>query len=696
MKITEEYCGLEPPVQKLEIREAYEQLSTQEKCYAHYMREAAFHGSRIIMRQVSPESETIFNLIIQLWRTCDGDWASLAMRTSLDEQAISQFLDYAATAMENLGNYKGYGDQKFIPRIAPHDLEKLCLVSPDALELFNLARPFIFGITPKTLGYPDEGGMSNYYPESPHLTKEEIRAVGDATCSKLSLRNTRLQKLITESGVEYHLLVASVSKHPAKPELQNLVLPDGSKVIVKYGDHSDDLSRICDSLAKAKDFAASKEQENYLSKLISFYQTGDIDTHKEAAKDWLADDAPCVETWGGFLEPGRDPNGVRCEFEALVAVKDKRWSEAFGQLSSRAEQFILQLPWSGLGPDGKELGPFENDTIAKANFVALNLLCYCASNVWTGLTAPGYPEIKAEIGQKNMTFSNRVAANNASGQEHRFLNPVDVELFEANRSLCFFLQLALHELIGHSCGKLFQETESGYFNFDPHKMPKNPFTGKPVESWYGLGETPETSFGGIATAYIECLAEGIGLYLMSADGVLGTLAPDTTSNIDEVVYIGYLSIACMGLRALLSYNPGTKKWGQVHDQARFGLLKCFLNAGHGFATIEHATEEPNSVKIVMSREKIATVGRPALGSLIHELHIARCTKSVKEGSDLFENLTAVDEVALRWRAAVEAIKGPRTLFVHPNTKLENGIVSLFEYPETKQGLIQSWVDRQLW
>lgn len=98
----------------------------------------------------------------------------------------------------------------------------------------------------------------------------------------------------------------------------------------------------------------------------------------------------------------------------------------------------------------------------------------------------------------------------------------------------------------------------------------------------------------------------------------------------------------------------------------------------------------------MSREKIATVGRPALGSLIHELHIARCTKSVKEGSDLFENLTAVDEVALRWRAAVEATKGPRTLFVHPNTKLENGIVSLFEYPETKQGLIQSWVDRQLW
>lgn len=180
------------------------------------------------------------------------------------------------------------------------------------------------------------------------------------------------------------------------------------------------------------------------------------------------------------------------------------------------------------------------------------MLCYCASNVWTGLTAPGvrvlllslgsfmrssdtiqYPDIKAEFGRKNLTFSNRVAANNSSAQEHRFLNQSDIEAFEANRSLCFFLQLALHELIGHGCGKLFQESESGSFNFDRHHMPKNPFTDKPIESWYGPGETPETAFGGIATAYIECLAEGIGLYLMSADGVLSTLAPDTTSDIDE-------------------------------------------------------------------------------------------------------------------------------------------------------------------
>jgi dipeptidyl-peptidase-3 len=380
MKVAEQYCDSEPPVQRLDIREAFEQLSTEEKCYAHYMREAAFHGSRIIMRQVSPESETIFNLILHLWRVCEGDWVCLAEKAGVDGETMSKFLDYSATAMENLGNYKGYGDQKFIPRISSEDLEKICSVSQDAVDLLRLSQQFIFETTPKALGFPNEGGMSNYYPESPHITKEEIRAVGDATCSKISLRNTRLQTVLTESGFVYQLLVASVIEHPAKHELQDLVLPDGSKIIVKYGDHSDVLSRICDSLAKAKEFAASKEQETYLSKLISFYQTGDIETHKEASKDWLADDSPCVETWSGFLEPGRDPIGVRCEFEALVAVQDKRWSAAFDQLSSRAEQFILQLPWSGLGPDAKELGPFENEVIAKANFVALNCKCQSMSN----------------------------------------------------------------------------------------------------------------------------------------------------------------------------------------------------------------------------------------------------------------------------------------------------------------------------
>lgn len=58
------------------------------------------------MRQVSPESETIFNLVLELCKACEGDWPSLAAKADVNEEALSKFLDYAATAMENLGNYK--------------------------------------------------------------------------------------------------------------------------------------------------------------------------------------------------------------------------------------------------------------------------------------------------------------------------------------------------------------------------------------------------------------------------------------------------------------------------------------------------------------------------------------------------------------------------------------------------------------
>lgn len=120
--------------------------------------------------------------------------------------------------------------------------------------------------------------------------------------------------------------------------------------------------------------------------------------------------------------------------------------------------------------------------------------------------------------------------------------------------MVFFFQLALHEMLGHGCGKLLQETAPGVFNFDRAAMLLNPLTKKPVDTWYGVGETPESAFADIATAYVECLAEGIGLYMMSVDGVLQTLAPDEDLNPDEVVYNAYLSIACMGLRALRSYD----------------------------------------------------------------------------------------------------------------------------------------------
>lgn len=58
------------------------------------------------MRQVSPESESIFNLILALYSHCNGNIASLFRSCQLSDEDLGHFQDYAAIFLANLGNYK--------------------------------------------------------------------------------------------------------------------------------------------------------------------------------------------------------------------------------------------------------------------------------------------------------------------------------------------------------------------------------------------------------------------------------------------------------------------------------------------------------------------------------------------------------------------------------------------------------------
>lgn len=136
-----------------------------------------------------------------------------------------------------------------------------------------------------------------------------------------------------------------------------------------------------------------------------------------------------------------------------------------------------------------------------------------------------------------------------------------------------------------------------------------------------------------------------------------------------------------------------QKWGQVHDRARYGLLRCFLNAGDGFARVEQGPGPDPSLKIILDREKLTSSGRPALGDLIHKLQLFRSTKDVERGTKALEELTEVDDQALEWRAIVLAKSKERPIFLQANTIIEDDDVVLKEYPTTVEGLIQSWVDR---
>lgn len=110
-------------IYQLGIESLFNQLSPQEKRYSHHLARcanitpfmpdqpnlhscrAAWSGTRIILRQVSPESLPIFNFILDLHSHCHGDWQSLCEDDGIPEDELNGFLEYAATFLSNVGNY---------------------------------------------------------------------------------------------------------------------------------------------------------------------------------------------------------------------------------------------------------------------------------------------------------------------------------------------------------------------------------------------------------------------------------------------------------------------------------------------------------------------------------------------------------------------------------------------------------------
>jgi hypothetical protein len=114
------------PVHQLSIAAAFNGLTESERQYAHHMSRfvasldyvnnlvgfadrkdarAAWEGTRIILRQTSPEAEHIFDMIITLYKECDGDWQKLATQNGLEDSDVEAFIDYAACFLSNVGNY---------------------------------------------------------------------------------------------------------------------------------------------------------------------------------------------------------------------------------------------------------------------------------------------------------------------------------------------------------------------------------------------------------------------------------------------------------------------------------------------------------------------------------------------------------------------------------------------------------------
>lgn len=467
---------------------------------------ASFAGNRVVLRQVSPESEHIYDFIIALHRASGGDWKALATKAGIGEDDLTAVLEYFVQFLGNAGNYKSFGDSKFIPRCDENVFAALAKVSPEAGRHYAATKGAITWVDRPDLlhlGFTEDGHMTTYYPDSPDITKDEIGAVSKWMQAKgLLPENTRLRK--TKDGV-FEVMIASANTSPPAEggdigkdvEYQ---IPEGplkSKTIrLVYGDYSKEMAAIAANIRKAAENAENENQQKMHLAYAKSFEEGSLLAFKDSQRHWIRDQGPMVECNIGFIETYRDPAGVRGEWEGFAAVVNKERTRAFGDLVASAPSLIPLLPW------GKE---FEKDEFLSPDFTSLEVLTFCGSGIPAGINIPNYDDIRQNFGHKNVSLGNVLNAK-APDEKIPFINDRDMAVYQKYRDPAFEVQVGLHELTGHGCGKLLQETAPGEFNFDPKNPPISPLTNSPVTTWYKPGQTWGSVFGGLAGAYEVCIA----------------------------------------------------------------------------------------------------------------------------------------------------------------------------------------------
>ena len=693
------------PVTMLSVKEKFfPQLSDKEALYAHFMSKASHAGTRVVLRQVSSESEPIFDLVMTIHQKLGGSYDGI----ELAPNEIQFYLEYVSQFLTNLGNFKSFGDVKFIPRCRIESFKSIVQaasidlgqhlrtvcgnqyshVSLPYTSVNDLIEQGIYYVDDKVslLGYTADGYTSSYYMGQ-GISLEDMKLLKEELFGKYNIlpENTRIYKRAND---EFYIFVASGA---VENELEQypkgvITLSNGTKVSFKFGDHTREMQLISKYLAEAKKYAANEYQIKMLDEYIRHFETGSSHAHKEAQKYWVKDISPVVETNIGFIETYREPSGIIGEYESLVAIQNKERTKKFGAMVSRAEEFISELPWSA---------DFEKPKFNPPDFTSLEVLTFTGSGIPAGINIPNYDDVRLNIGFKNVSLGNILSASAKASAKHppTFIKSEDRGIFEKYQSDSFEVQVGIHELLGHGSGKLLCQIEDG-FNFDIENPPTG-LDGKPVSTYYKLGETWGSKFGQLAGAFEECRAEVIAMYLITNRELLSIFGFTEKTDQDSIIYAGYLQMARAGLMALEFWDPKTRKWGQPHMQARFSIMKTFLkhSSDPNFLRINFDETKPNDLHIDLNPDLIESVGHACVKDYLHHLHIYKCSGDVEQGSAYFIDRSTVTEDLAKMRDTVISKRLPRRQFIQANSEIVDGKVLLHEYEETAIGMIQSFAER---
>ena len=206
-------------------------------------------------------------------------------------------------------------------------------------------------------------------------------------------------------------------------------------------------------LRKAIEVAENEAQKLYISLLIKYYESGDLNVFNQYCIEWVGEHESSIDFINGFIEVYGDPLGLKGSWEGLVEYIDQEATHRTQLISSNAQWFEDHSP--------------VDSRFKKAVVHGVSAKVICAAmlggeeypSTAIGINLPNADWIRAQYGSKSITISNITDAYNkaakGSGFKEEFVEDEDtLRLIEQYGDVCDNLHTDLHECLGHGSGQL--------------------------------------------------------------------------------------------------------------------------------------------------------------------------------------------------------------------------------------------------
>lgn len=420
--------------------DGFEKLSLKEKIFTYYLYQSAIAARDIAIDQRHRNTLEIRELLEAIYSFPNG----------IDKNIHEQIVLYTKLFWVNNSQYDNITSRKFVPLCSFNDFSmavKTAIFNGGSVtinkgetidEKLERLRRSIFDIsyepvqTNKTPGEDMVAGSANNLYEG--TTFAEVDAWAKAGNEKNPLNS----KVVKENGKLVEKIYRTGNTHLGGT--------------IPAGMYAEDLQVAISYLEKAKAYASNKRQAENLSKLIKYYQTGDLKDWREYNIGWVKETESQVDMIHGFVEVYIDARGAKGQFESVVNFANPELTELFQKVGTNAKYFEKKMPW-----DAK----YKKADVKPLKYTVINVVVETgdAGPVSAiGINLPNEQEVREQYGSKSVTLYNIVDAYDKTGgkdilKEFAF-DQTEIERSEKFASLADNMHTALHEVLGHASGKV--------------------------------------------------------------------------------------------------------------------------------------------------------------------------------------------------------------------------------------------------